>query len=278
LFNSIGSVIGLTTFLDTSSVSGPGISGIVRIEQAEGVLAAARAKMTETAKPSGTLLPVEPTQPFPVNALKAAIAREHFDVRPYVFQEGDYDVAIITPVLTYQAAQRGKMEASREKAKRLKSAKAAQSTFEPLDELRNWAEYSGEYRAVIQIRATPKLKETFGSAFARGMTARNGVSTIPAKMRFKADFYKMSLKCGDTEIQPIHPGKIAKVIDLKNRFVNATDATYEGLYTYPANAIGPNCGEVSLDIYSEKDVLKAKVKALSAKTVNTVWTDFQAVR
>jgi hypothetical protein len=39
-------------------------------------------------------------------------------------------------------------------------------------------------------------------------SARNGVSTIPAKMRFKTDFYKMRLKCGDQEVEPIQPGKL----------------------------------------------------------------------
>src|SRR5205085_1191940 len=37
LFNSLGEVIGITTFLDTAE-NGPGISGIVRIEQANAVL------------------------------------------------------------------------------------------------------------------------------------------------------------------------------------------------------------------------------------------------
>jgi hypothetical protein len=178
--------------------------------------------------------------------------------------------------MEYQSAERSKVEASREKAKRSRnSAVAAPNTFNPLDDLRNWQEYTGDYRPVIQIRATPKLRETLGSSFARALTSTSyGVSTIPAKMRFRADFYKMSLKCGDKEIQPIHPGKIAKIIDVKNAFINATDATYEGLYTYPADAISPSCGEVSLEIYSEKDVLKAKVKALNPKTVNQVWADF----
>lgn len=88
----------------------------------------------------------------------------------------------------------------------------------------------------------------------------------------------MALSCGGKEVQPIHPGKIARVVDVKNRLINATDATYEGLYTFPADAISPNCGQVALDIYSEKDVLKAKVKELNPKTVNRVWEDFAPFR
>jgi S1-C subfamily serine protease len=279
LFNSEGDVIGLTTFGESANRSGPGISGIVRIEQVEEVLAVARTKLKGLSLPSPALLPVEPKQTYPLSALKSAVSSDRFDIRPYVFDEGDYNVAIVTPILKYNLSERGKMDAAKEKAKRSRGSKAAAvTTFQPLDDMRNWAEYAGEYQAVIQIRATPKLRETFGSAFLRGMTATNGVSTIPAKMRFKADFYKMRLTCGGKEIEPIHPGKIAKVIGVKDRFINATDATYEGLYTYPADAISPNCGDVSLDIYSEKDVVKAKVKALSKKTVEKVWEDSEPIR
>jgi S1-C subfamily serine protease len=275
LFNSLGNVIGITTFLDTAE-NGPGISGIVRIEQARGVLEQAREKMKTVTAPSAELLLVEPVRPFPVGALRSSLDDGKLDVRPYIFEEGDYDVAILTPVLAFRMAERDKMEASHEKSRRLRrsSAAAAKPQFQPTDDLRNWAEYLGEYKAVVQIRATPKLRETFGSALTRGLTAQNGYSTAPAKMRFKADFYKMTLTCGDKEIEPIHPGKIAKMVSVKNAFVNATDATYEGFYTYPADAISPSCGEVSLNIYSEKNVVKAKVRSLSEKTINRVSEDF----
>jgi hypothetical protein len=64
-------------------------------------------------------------------------------------------------------------------------------------------------------------------------------------MRFKTDFYRMRLKCGDQEIEPIQPGKVAKVVDVHNYFMNATDASCEGLYTYPASAIAPACPSIS---------------------------------
>jgi hypothetical protein len=101
---------------------------------------------------------------------------------------------------------------------------------------------------------------------------------VPAKLRFKADFYKMSLTCGAKEIAPILPGKIAHVVDVRTGLVNATDAAYEGFYEYPADSIGPSCGDVSLTLYGEKDPNKAFVKKLDAKTVNRVFEDFGAYR
>ena len=279
LFNSLGYVIGITTFGERSGGVGPGISGIVRIEQVEDILASARMKMATIGPPPITLLPVEPKISYPLDAIKAAVTIDRFDSRPYIFSEGDYDIAVITPVLKYNAEARSKMAAAKEKTKRSKGAKnAVQGSFQPLDELRGWAEYAGEYKPVIQIRATPKLRETFGSALARGMTARNGVSTMPAKMRFKADFYRMRLKCDDKEVEPIQPGKIAKVVDVRNHFINVTDASYEGMYTYPPDAISPSCGQVSLELYSEKKPESAKIKVLDKKTIEHVWADFEPYR
>jgi S1-C subfamily serine protease len=279
LFNSLGQVIGITTFADKSERTGPCISGIVRVEQLEATLAQAKSKLPGAQVPSERLLPVEPKTPYPLDAIKASVSNERFDVRPYVFSEGDYDMAIITPVLTYHLMTNGEVAAAKEKAKRTRKSKdQAPETFQPLNELRSWQEYVGEYRPVIQVRATPKLRETLGSMFLRGMTSSNGISTIPAKMRFKTDFYKMRLKCGDKEIEPIQPGKVAKVVNVHNYFVNATDASYEGLYTYPADAISPSCGTVSIDLYSEKNPESAKVKELDRKVVERVWADFAPYR
>jgi hypothetical protein len=75
-----------------------------------------------------------------------------------------------------------------------------------------------------------------------------------------AEFYKMKLACGSKEILPISPGKIAHVVDVRTGPVNATDATYEGFYEYPAGSIGPSCGEVTLTLYSDKDPNKAILK------------------
>lgn len=101
---------------------------------------------------------------------------------------------------------------------------------------------------------------------------------MPAKLRFKADFYKMKLECGSHEVMPILPGKIAHVVDVRSGLVNATDATYEGFYEYPADSIGPACGHVTLTIYGEKDPNKAFTKALDEKTVDRVVEDFAPYR
>ena len=277
LFNSTGKVIGLTTFGEGGGAKpGPGISGIVRIEQAKATIAKAREKMATTTRPEKRFLPVEPTVRFPLESVKASMAMEKYDTRPYIFTQGDFDMAVITPVLNYHFQGAGEIQAVKEKQKRSKNAKI-QGTFQPLDELHGWAEYAGEYRPVILIRARPQLHEGFWSAMNRGMAANYGIRA-QAKLRFKNDFYRMDLRCGDKVIEPIHPAKIAHVVNENNIFVNVTDASYEGLYTYPPDAISPSCGTVTLNVYTEKEPEKPTTKVLDRKTIDRVWSDFATYR
>jgi hypothetical protein len=138
---------------------------------------------------------------------------------------------------------------------------------------KGWREYVGEYKPVIIIDADPKMGESFWGAFGRGFAARYGIHT-QANIRFKTDFYKMRLFCGDREIMPIHPGKIPHFMNESNYLIRAKDATYEGLYSYPAGAISNACGEVRLEVFSERNPDKASVKKLSEKTIARIEEDF----
>lgn len=275
LFNSRGRVIGITTFGDFTRAGGPGISGIVRIEEALPLIKEAQDKLKSTARPSAEFLPSFPTDTYPIEALKASANVDKFKVGSYIFGMGDYDVAFVTPILKYRHLASG-VKAAKEKEKRnRRSVSAVQGTFEPLDELKGWEEYIGEYEPVLVVQASPKLKETFWSAFGRGMAASGGAYyTGSAKMRFKTDFYKMKLLCGSVEVKPLFPGKIERVVDVRNAYVNVTDATFDGLYKYPADAITANCGTVTLQLFSEKDPNQPKIKVLDQKTISAVTADF----
>ena len=262
LFNSLGEVIGITTFGDQGPKGG-GIAGIVRIEEAGKLLSDARAKMSMVSKPLPILLPVEPDATFPIDAIKETLLREKFDAKHYSFKLGDFEVALITPPLRYRMEGESQIKAAKEKEKRTrKSEQAVQGTFRPLDDLKNWEEYLGDYKPVIMIRATPKVHETGGSIARRSLIAglSQGGYGGAATIRFKADFYRMTLKCGEKEVVPIQPGKIAHVLDTHNLFVNATDATYEGLYWYLPDSISPSCGRVTLSLYSEKNAVKSSTR------------------
>jgi len=147
-----------------------------------------------------------------------------------------------------------------------------------MEHLRNWAEYVGEYRPVLLIEARPQLREGFWSAFGRGLAASQGIYAGPANLAFRTDFYRMALLCGQKEVTPIHPGKNPIILNAENVWVRVKDATYSGLYSYPPDAISPQCGTVTLKLYSEKNPQQPAVRVLDPKTVQTVWNDFEAWR
>jgi hypothetical protein len=218
-------------------------------------------------------LPVDPTDTFPLEAIKQIAGAEKFDARPYSIGVGDFEITLMTPTLKYRMQTAADREAARTKEKRNNKSGAVQATFRPFEEFRGWMEYVGEYKPVLQIRAMSELGESFWSALNRGLAANSGV-TAQAQMRFKADFFRMRLLCGGQEIEPIHPAKIAHVVNRNTALVSLNDATYEGFYTYPANAISPNCGQVTLEIFSEKSPEKPSVKVLDRKTVQRIADDF----
>ncbi len=272
LFNSLGEVVGITTFRE----AGPGVAGIVRIEEALPILEQARKKMGDGKPPSARYLPVEPTDTYPLDSLKETISAEKFNRHPYVFSEAGFDVAMVTPVLKYRMREAVELAAAKEKGKRTKKHEAAvQNTFEPLRDLRGWEEYAGEYKPVLLVQAEPQLRETFMSALGRGLAASGGNYGGPARMKYKTDFYRMRLLCGGKEVEPIHPGKAATVVNAHNAFISVTDATYVGIYSYPADALQPSCGEVALELYSEKEPDKPNRKVLDSKAVERIWGDFQ---
>lgn len=273
LFNSIGEVVGITTFGDPDQ-GGPGISGIVRIEETTPVVELAIGKMSLTEKPESRLLPVDPTDRYPLDAIKDVVEAKKFDFKPYSFSEADFNVTLMTPLMTYRAESEAQREAEKTKNKRTKSKDSRQSTSATTDQFYNWREYVGDYKPILIISAQPVLGESFWGAVGRGVAANYGIHA-PANLRYKTDFYRMKLFCDEKEVAPIHPAKIYRLTTLSNYFVRSNDATYAGFYSYAADAISESCGVVRLELFSEKHPDKAESKTLDKKTVERIISDFR---
>ena len=71
---------------------------------------------------------------------------------------------------------------------------------------------------------------------------------------------------------------MADVLNVHNPFVNVTDATYQGVYSYNYDAISSDCGMVTLELFSEKEPDKPVTKVLDAKTVAQITADFEPFR
>jgi hypothetical protein len=275
LFNNAGQVVGLTTF-GTSAERGPGVSGVVRIEEALALLEENRGKATGTPPPAA-LLPIEPLTPYPVEGLKAALQGEKFDARPYYFYAGDFEVALSTPPFDYREKEENRLRAERTQKKRNRkdtnNPDAAQQDADREDTPHDWESEAGGNRAVLGIYVVPKVKEGFGSALSRSL--RNGYGA--ANLKFKSDFQSMKLYCGEKEVQPIHPGRIPLTVNVRNATVKLEDSTYKGAYFYPPDAVNPQCSAVKIAIYSSKSE-EPVIKTLDGSTTGRIWADFEAFR
>ena len=233
--------------------------------------------MRDMTPPEARLLPVEPGGTYPLNALKTSLEAKKFDQGPYLFRQGDYDVAVVTPILKYHLSEGSRIAAQQQKERRTtRTTRAIQGTFRPLDDMKDWAEYAGEYKPVIQIEASPRLGVDFRPKF--DLKRLNPDNANAKRLKFKADFYRMKLFCGTKEIEPIQPGKAASEIDYHTKSYEIADATFSGIYTYPYDAISPECSSVTLQLFSEKEPDKPVTKVLDARTVARVAADFRPFR
>jgi S1-C subfamily serine protease len=278
LFNSLGEVIGITTFGDPSPNVGPGVSGIVRIEEAQALIGKSKLNMKERSAPTAELMPTEPEAPFPVESIKARIDVKKFETKPYKAGVGDYNVHMFTPVYKFYLSEKDRIEAARDRDKRNKKG-GAQGTVDRFDSLRNWAEYVGELKPVVEILALPEVKATGKSMVLNAILIGATGTSAPMDYKFKADFYEMTLSCDGKEILPIHRGKAEIIAQMGSYYKVKNRFTYAGLYTYPVEAFDPGkCQRLELKVFSEEHPTTPAVKLLDPKTVQRIWTDFEDYR
>jgi len=277
LFNSLGEVVGLTTF-GVQAEGGPGIAGIVRIEQAAEIMK----KAVETARTKGAgsdrLLPNMPDGTFPVETIKAQLDVKKFPQKPYKSDIKDYQINYITPVFKFYVTEKDRLESLKKRDKRNKE-KGVMNTVDRFRDLRNWNEYAGQLKPVVEILALPEVTATGKSMLLTIVaTAAAGIST-PLDMKFKADFYQMKLMCSGEEITPLKRNKTEFGAQLQNYYKVKTRYTYAGIYTYPHEVFEPGkCGQMQLHVFSEEDIEKPIVTYVSEETKARIWTDFADYR
>lgn len=265
LFNSSGVVIGITTY-NQQAKHGPGLSGMVRIEEAFPLVEEARAKISGTAPPSAALLPVEPQDNYPMDALRTLTPAGKAERAPYIFSAGDFDVIVMTPALSYRIYldRQRELEKEREKRNKKRGDTSAEDSSGP--DVKNWE--ADEHKPKITISVEPQLKVKFWASMA--------APDRRVRARFKTDFFRMRLLCGGREITPIRPGKV-QLVGGETATAAVNDTSYVGLYDYLPDAISPSCSQITLEIYADKNS-PPTVKSLDADTIQAVWNDFEPYR
>lgn len=275
LLTATGDVIAITTLSvksddkDEATSSSNVASRAVRIEEARTLIADVEKTVHNATPPPGTLLPVEPPEPFPEGAFEDAIKRRSTSLAAYQVLAADFDVTIVTPVQIYRARHRPERTtgATRPGGRQDIDLPNLQRA---LEDFGNWSDYVADNPPVLMIRATPKLVEDFWKTVGRVAASTQGM-VLPAFKHIKTGFANMRLYCGDAEVVPIHPFKIERRLDARN-------AVYEGLYVFDPGAIGPTCGTVKLTLFSEKTPDKSDPRVVDAKVVQQIWDDFAPYR
>ena len=271
VFIAAGDLVGITSPAEEKDEnSSRGDARIVSSRNACEVIAAAEKKMKDAAPPSGTPLPVEPSRPFPVDALKLAVERRAGSLNPYQIASENFDIAFITPVMTFGTQYQAEQGRRRTTSKDTRTTNPEPLLVRPNMDFANWSEYVWDFPPVLLVRATPKFEEGFWTKVGRAAAQTQGIALPPIK-RFKSGFARMVAYCGDTEVTPIHPFKV-------ERRVSESDAIYEGLYVFDPGALGPQCASVKLVLFSEKEPGKADAKVVDAKVIEQIWQDFEPYR
>ena len=273
VFTADGAVVGLTSIVgdkDETRQNRLDGSRVVRIDDVCEVVASVEKKMQNATPPGGVHLPIEPARPFPADALKDAVQHRSGSLNPYQIPASDFDVAFITPILSYGARYQSEQVSRQERGRGARSPEAEQTMARSLMEFSNWSDYVEDFPPVLLVRVTPKLVEGFWTTVARGAARTQGVAVPPIK-HFKSGFSRMRAFCGDAEVTPIHPFKL-------EQRVGDGDAIYEGLYVFDPGAFGPHCGTVKLVLYSEKEPGKADTRVVDSKVIDQIWQDFAPYR
>src|SRR6185503_7686793 len=195
LFNSIGEVVGITSF-DLKGKDGAGLAGIVRIEETADLVAQAR-KIAETrGLPSAELMPNLPDGVFPVETIKKAIAATDFPVKQYISDVKNYEIKYMTPVYKFYTIEKDRIDSLKIREKRNKG----QNTADMFRDLRMYSEYSGELLPVVDILALPETSPTAKSLLLSAATNLTIGYSTPFDMKYKADFYSMKLTCDGKEV------------------------------------------------------------------------------
>lgn len=286
LFNSLGDVVGVTTFkVNEKNATGlnkdktsTGLAGIVRIEETEALATKARELAAGKGKPSADLMPNIPDGTFPIETIKTALRSKDFSSKEYVSDVKNYQVRYMTPVYKFYMIEKDRIESLKIREKRNKD-KGWVDAADMFRDLSIWNEYAGELSPVVDILALPETTPT-GKSMALSVVTNltTGYST-PFDHKYKADFAQMRLLCNGKEVTPVRRNKTEIARDLQNYYKTKKRYTYAGVYTYPYDLFEPGrCATMEVHVFSEEDIETPIISTVTSSIKNRIWSDFNDFR
>jgi hypothetical protein len=260
------SVVGLTAEPPDTETSRPGDVLVVRAGVICEALAAARSKMAGAEPPVPSPLPVEPSRLYPEKpAATSSPSSLAGGIAPPVIASADFDVAFLTPPTLLKARERADWTGGRSVR-----PPQAEALLGRITDLGAWAEYFRDVPAVLIVRVTPKLVESFWMRVARE-AARTQGAALPAFKDFKTNFLRLRVTCGSSDVEPVHPFVLEHAVADKR-------VVREGLYVLGPDALGPHCGKATLTLWSEQTPDKGDTIVIDQQVLGQIWQDFAPYR
>ncbi len=272
VFSAAGAVVGLTSFIIEPEDAGQrrrrdGM--VVRVADVCAALTSAAQAMNTVQAPGDTLLPVEPTRPFPVDALEASLERRAGGVEPYTMSSADFDIVLLTPTVVYHELH-APTTIPHTTSKETRAPNAELSFMRRRMDFGTWSDYVSEIWPALLIRVTPRFAEGFWTKLGRAAAQTQGVALPPFK-HYKSGFVRLRALCGAVEVTPIHPFEL-------DTQVSERASIDEGLYMFDPGALGPHCGTVTLVLYSVAGPEEGDRRVVDPKILEQIWLDFEPYR
>jgi hypothetical protein len=267
VFTADGGLVGITSPPAKSDENRRGTAQIVKAADVCEVVASAEKKMANASPPSASHLPVEPGWPLPVDAFKSAAEHRVGSLSPYQLSTSTFDVAFITPIMTYGAQYQAEQMSRRRTSKDGRTIEIDPVLVKPVLDFGNWFEYIEDFPSVLLVRVTPRQVESLWAKVARGAAYTQGAA-LPPLTRAKSSFSRLRAYCGDTEVTPIHP------FTVEHR-LSDTEAAYEGLYVFDPKALASSCASVKFVVYSEKNPDRPETGVVDPRIVQQISQDFE---
>jgi S1-C subfamily serine protease len=269
VFSAAGAVVGLTSLVVDPENTRRRDSRVVPIGDICAAVATAAPAIDKGQPPGGTLLPVEPTRPFPAGVLEASLDRRADGLEPYTMSSADFDIVLLTPPVVYRELH-APTTIPHTTSKETRSPTAELSFMRRRMDFGSWSEYVSEIWPALLVRVTPRFAEGFWTKVGRVAAQTQGVALPPFK-RYKSGFVRLRALCGTSEVTPIHP------FELESQ-VSERASIEEGLYVFEPGALGPHCGTVTLVLYSETGPEQGDRRVVDPKILERVWQDFEPYR
>jgi hypothetical protein len=291
LLNLEGETVGIATFGEESPSGGDGISGIIAISRALGLIDSAIASADTMPLPSPDLLPVMPKEMFPLRALEEVAEQKKLNRRPYSLSRGSFSVQLFTPTYAYWLETEGaRILAEKRRKREAKGLAPEKDKFDPNAGLKEWFQYLGQYPPVVVMTVIPKIGETSGSFFGNLL----GTVIAGAAGFYYYGHHNMEFKGDLKDFVVMSDGEVVTEIRRGMDFIpmsyyetgfggsyGGTDLAKAGIFMFEPGVFAPDSAgwpSIKLFMYSIDRPTKPDTLTIPQRTCERIWLDFEPFR